>query len=208
MTDDQLQSVREDIAYMRAMAQEGRKTPLLGGSILIAAGLIFGTAAVFHYAVEVGILALPPTAYSVVWGAAFVTFLIVLTILNIRIGKQPGAFSPVNKATGVAWMGVGIGVFTMAISMAVVAYKVQSEIPALLFPSLIFALYGAGWAVSAEMSDKKWLWWLAIGAWIGAPLIALLTGEPEQYLAYAVGLLLLTVAPGVAMVRQEPAEVV
>lgn len=208
MTNDQLQSVREDIAYMRAMAQEGRKTPLLGGSILIAAGLIFGTASVAHYAVTAGILDLPPTVFAGVWGAALVAFFIVLTILNVRIGKKPGAYSPVNKSTGAAWMGVGIGIFVMSIAMAIVVWKTQSETPFLLFPSLIFALYGAGWAVSATMSDKKWLWWLAIGAWIGAPVIALLTGEPEQYLAYAVGLLLLTVVPGVAMVRQEPAEVI
>ena len=208
MTEDQMQSVRDDIAYMRALAQEGRKTPLLGGSILIAAGLIFGGASVFQYGLQTGALALDPTASLVVWAVAFVAFFVALTALNMKIARKPGAFSPINKATGAAWMGVGLAIFVLSISIAIVASKVQSEIPALLFPSLIFALYGSGWAVSATMSDKKWLWGLAIGAWIGAPLIALLTGTPEQYLAYAAGLLLLTVVPGVIMVRESPAEVV
>ena len=42
MTRDQMQSVHDDIAYMKALAQEGRQAPLLGGFILISAGLIFG----------------------------------------------------------------------------------------------------------------------------------------------------------------------
>lgn len=208
MTDDQMQSVRDDIAYMRGLAHEGRKTPLLGGSILIAAGLIFGAASVGHWAIEAGVVDLPGQALNGVWLTALVVFLVALAMLRVGIGRKPGAFSPVNKATGAAWMGVGIGIFVMAIAMSVVAWKVQSGIPVLLFPPLIFALYGAGWAVSATMSDKKWLWWLAIGAWIATPMIALLTGEPEQYLAYAAGLLLLTVLPGVVMVREEPAEVI
>lgn len=208
MTDDQMQSVRDDIAYMRGLAHEGRKTPMLGGSILIAAGVIFATASVGQWAIATDLIAAPPVAALVLWGGALLVFFAALTVLNIRIGRKPGAFSPVNKSTGAAWMGVGLVIFVMAIAMSIVSWKVQSAIPALLFPPLIFAVYGAGWAVSATMSDKKWLWWLAIGAWAGAPLIALLTGEPEQYLAYAAGLLLLTVVPGVVMVREEPAEVI
>ena len=37
MTDDQMKSVHDDIAYMRSLAQEGRNTPLLCGSVLVAA---------------------------------------------------------------------------------------------------------------------------------------------------------------------------
>ncbi len=33
MTRDQVQSVHDDIAYMKALAQEGRRAPLLGGSV-------------------------------------------------------------------------------------------------------------------------------------------------------------------------------
>lgn len=208
MTDDQMQSVRDDIAYMRGLAHEGRKTPMLGGSILIAAGLIFSAASVAHWAILTGAVNLPLQALSVMWLAATAVFFIALAVLRVGIGRKPGAFSPVNKASGAAWMGVGIGIFVMAIAMSIVSWKVQSAIPVLLFPSLIFTLYGAGWAVSAKVSDKKWLWWLAVGAWIAAPLIALLTGEPEQYLAYAAGLLILTTLPGVIMVREEPAEVI
>ena len=35
MTRDDIQTVHDDIAYMRALAVDGRRAPLLGGSILI-----------------------------------------------------------------------------------------------------------------------------------------------------------------------------
>ena len=72
----------------------------------------------------------------------------------------------------------------------------------------VFALYGAGWAVSATMSGQKWQWWLAIGGWVGAPAIASLIGTPVLWLGYAAGLVLLAMIPGLILVRQEPAEVI
>ena len=38
------QSVREDIAFMRTLAQDGASGPLFGGSILLAGGLIYASA--------------------------------------------------------------------------------------------------------------------------------------------------------------------
>ena len=208
MTRDQLQSVHDDIAYMRAMAQEGRRAPLLGGSILIAAGAIFGSASVVHFAVESGALDLPPVAYAWLWGAAFLMFIVALNVLQRRIGKLPGAASLANRAAGTAWMGVGLVIFTASISMAVIGWKFGTAVPTLLFPSLIFAVYGAGWAVSATVSGVRWQWWLAVAAWIAAPGIAFLAGEPTLWLAYAAGLFAFAMLPGFQLVRQRTSLVV
>ena len=208
MTRDQEQSVPDDIAYMQALAQEGRQAPLLGGSILIAAGLIFGLASIVAYGIDSGILAVPPVAYAILWGGAMLIFFTVLTIQSRRFGTRPGAHSAGNRAAGAGWMGVGLGIFVLSLSMAVISWKMQSDVSFMLFPSLIFALYGSGWAVSATMSDQKWQWRLAIACWIAAPLIAFLTGSPLMWLAYAAGLFLFALLPGVLLVRQEPSEVI
>ena len=60
MTRDQVQSVHDDIAYMKALAQEGRQAPLVGGRILITAGLVFGVAAIVHYGVDSGLIDVSP----------------------------------------------------------------------------------------------------------------------------------------------------
>jgi hypothetical protein len=208
MTRDQVQSVHDDIAYMKALAQEGRQAPLLGGRILIAAGLIFGLASIVAYGIDSGILAVPPVAYAILWGGAMLVFFAVLMIQIRRTDCKPGAQSAANRAAGAGWMGVGLGIFVMSLSMGVIGWKVQSEIPSLIFPSLIFALYGSGWAVSATMSDQKWQWRLAIACWVAAPLIAFLTGSPLMWLAYAAGLFAFALLPGFLLVRQEPSEVI
>lgn len=208
MTRDQVQSVHDDIAYMKALAQEGRRAPLLGGRILISAGLIFGLASIVAYGIDSGVLAVPPVAYAILWGGAMLAFFAVLMVQIRRSDCKPGAQSAGNRAAGAAWMGVGLGIFVMSLSMGVIGWKVQSEVPSLIFPSLIFALYGSGWAVSATMSDQKWQWKLAIACWIAAPLIAFLTGSPLMWLAYAAGLFAFALLPGVLLVRQEPSEVI
>jgi len=201
-------SPQDDIAYIRAMAEEGRNTPVLGGGILIAAGAIFGLASLLHYAIVGGLIAVEPIAYSYVWIGAMVVFFLALIGLKSKIRGRPGSRSAVNRAVGAGWMGVGLGIFVMALSIAVLSFKLRSEVPTYLFPSLIFALYGAGWAVSATMSGQKWQWWLAIGGWVGAPAIAALIGTPLLWLGYAAGLVLLALIPGLILVRQEPAEVI
>ncbi|NUN67596.1 hypothetical protein HCU40_23520 [Pseudanabaena biceps] len=208
MTRDDIQTVHDDIAYMRALAVDGRRAPLLGGSILIAAGLLFGSASIAHYGIDSGIVDLPPVAYAWLWGAVFLAFIVALNVLQRRIGKLPGATSLANRAAGTAWMGVGLVIFTGSISMAIIGWKYDTAIPALLFPSLIFAVYGAGWAVSATVSGVKWQWALAIAAWIAAPALAFLAGEPTLWLAYAAGLFLFALLPGILLVRQQPSLVV
>lgn len=208
MTRDQVQSVHDDIAYMKALAEEGRQAPLLGGSVLITAGLVFGLASIVHYAIDSGLIAVNPVAYLFLWGAAMLAFFGMLIFQIRKSDRKPGAQSAANRAASAGWMGVGLGIFVMSLSMGVIGWKVQSDVPAMIFPSLIFALYGSGWAVSATMSDQKWQWKLAIGCWIAAPLIAFLVGSPLMWLGYAAGLFAFALIPGVILVRQEPAEVI
>ncbi|SPU42267.1 hypothetical protein [Brevundimonas diminuta] len=208
MTRDQVQSVHDDIAYMKALAQEGRQAPLVGGRILVTAGLVFGVAAIVHYGIDSGLIDIPPVAYLVLWGSAMLVFFGALIVGIRQADRKPGAQSVGNRAAGAGWMGAGLGIFVMSLAMGVIGWKTQSDTAAMIFPSLIFALYGSAWAVSATMSGQKWQWYLAIGSWIATPLIAFLIGSPLMWLGYAAGLFLFALVPGLILMRQEPAEVV
>lgn len=209
MTDDQIQSVKDDIAFMRALAAEGQKTPMLGGAIMVAAGLIFGLASIAHWALVVGILRLDPAwGEAAVWLPAGVLFAIALTVVIRRTERKPGARSPTNTATGAAWMGVGIAIFVMFLSYAAAAWQLRSEAVLATFPSVIFALYGAGWAVASAMTGKRWLWFVALGSWAMAPLLGWLSGQSWMYLVYGGALILLMSVPGLVLMRAEPSETV
>lgn len=209
MTEDQMQNVKDDIAFMRALAAEGQGAPLLGGRILAAAGLIFAIASLAYWAMIVELINLPHGWGSFgIWMGALAIFLVTLTILNRGIHRKPGAGAPANRATGSAWMAVGMAIFAMGVSYAAAGYKLETEMVMVTFPSVIFALYGAGWAVAAAMTSKRWLWGVAIASWMAAPVLAWFADGPEQYLVYAAALLLLTFLPGVILTRQEPTDIV
>lgn len=208
MTDDQIRSLKEDIGYMKALADEGATAPLVGGSILVAAGLIFGAASVVEWLSAMDVVTLEGPAHAWLWGGVGVVFAITLFLLIRRQRDRPGIMAPANRAFANAWMGVGLAIFSMAVALSLLAIQTQSNLPMAVFPSLVFALYGAGWAVSAAMSGQKWLWWPAIGSWILAPILAWFVGQPTMYLFYAIGLFAFALVPGVVLMRREPSTTV
>ncbi len=208
VTKDQLQSVRDDIAFMRALAQEGTQVPLLGGGVTAAAGLIFGVAAVVHWLIQTQILRLSQWAILADWVVAGVIFGVICTLLIRRVSRQPGASSAVNKAVGSAWSAVGFSIFVTFLGIAAVTYVTHSEAVIFVFPVIILALYGAAWSVAADMTGKRWIRVVALASFAGAVGMGLLAGNPAQMLAYAAALLLLAFIPGVVLLRQEPSDTI
>lgn len=208
MTDDLQQAIRDDLAFMRALAQEGRRTPLLGGGVFVAAGGIFGLASLAHWAVASGVVAASGLALMLIWTAAAVVYLTVLTVLLRGRMRRPGALSPGNRATGAAWSALGMTIFAFAVILALAAWRLQQPQILDVFAPLILGLYGAGWLIASAMSERGWLKLTALGTYFAALAAAWLVGRPEQYLVFAAALVLFMAVPGVAILRQEPAEVV
>jgi hypothetical protein len=208
MTHDQLQTIQDDLAYMRALAQEGRRAPLLGGSVLIAGGLIYGGAALAHWMIAAGVLDVPPISYSVLWLVAVVAFFVVLGALKRRMSQRPGATAANNRAYSIAWGGLGGATFGIAASLIIAAARMKDPVIMGLFPPVILSLYGGGWLVGAALSDRSWLRWVGFAAIAAALGTALLIGRDEQWLAYAAALILLAALPGYALARQAPTDTV
>lgn len=195
-----------DIAWMRKLAEEGATAPFRGASILMAAGLIYGIASVLHWTVVSGLVALPPVAFSSVWGVAGLLFLGFIFVVRMRQRRTEGVVTSANRAAGVVWTGVGIGIFFFGFSMGAVGFRSGSTVVAsallALIPSVIMVFYGVGWAVTAAMQKSRPLWWLAVASFIAAPLLGLLAGQQIQFLAYAAALFLLMALPGWMLMRQ------
>ena len=199
MTDPQ-----NDIAWMRQLAEEGGQSPMRGASILFAAGLIYGAASLFHWAVETGIVSEPGPIQGVVWLVATVLFLAVVVMVSMRLGRDGGVRTGAARATNAVWSGVGYGIFALFTAISVIGFRLGESavlVTLAMIPSVIMVFYGVGWGVTAAMQKSRALGWLSLASLIAAPVLALLTGRPEQYLAYAAALFLLMALPGFLLMR-------
>lgn len=192
-----------DIAWMRKLAEENAEQPMRGGAILMAAGLIYGAGSILHWASLTGLVPIEDAGLGVIWLAATALFFVVLVLTIMRQKSQGGVRTAANRASGAAWSSVGWGIFATFTSVAVVGMRMGQDSLLLLSltPSIIMVFYGMGWAVSAAMTRSSQLWWLAIGSFLAAPLLAAFSGQDVQYLAYAACLFVLMAVPGFLLMR-------
>ncbi len=202
--NDQISTLKDDIAFMRELAEEGRSPPLIGGLILVSAGVIFSLASVGHWAIATGLIVESPWSYAVIWGTALVLFLAAVIVFKARQARQPGAHAPGNRAAGMAWAGVGWGIMTLMVCIQLVCWRANSLAPLMMLPSMVMTLYGLGWSVAAVVSRQRWIWLVAIGSYLAAIVTAFFSASNDVYLIYAGAIMLLITAPGVILMRQEP----
>ena len=203
-----MKAIRDDIAFMRALAEEGRQAPLLGGSMLVSAGAIFGTASVFQWAILAKVLHVPSVSLMIVWTVALILHTVMIVVLKRGMAARPGAGSSGNRAMRNAWMGVGWGCFVIFFALGVASWKTRDVNLINFSPSIVLALYGAAWSVAAAMSRATWLKFVAVASFVGAVLMAALMGSLWIWLAYAAALYLLAMVPGLVLMRQEPSDIV
>lgn len=203
-----MKAIRDDIAFLRALAEEGRQAPLLGGSMLVSAGFIYGTASLIQWAMITGVLRVPFRALWVIWLVAILTHLVSIVVLKRGIGAKPGARSSGNRAMRNAWSGVGWGCLVIFMALALASWKTRDANLINFSPSIVLALYGGAWSVAAAVSTEAWLRPVAIAAFAAAILMAALIGSSWIWLGYAAALYLLAMVPGLLLMRQEPSDIV
>src|ERR1700761_5743104 len=110
MTDD-IQALRDDIAYLKALADDGKNGGGKGGWILVAAGGFYGLASLTQWAALQHLV--PALASTVAWAVALIGF---MSALFLTLSRQR-ADGVKRKAPGLAWSGVGFALFTLFIAI-------------------------------------------------------------------------------------------
>ncbi|MBU1541072.1 MAG: hypothetical protein KKC29_11385 [Alphaproteobacteria bacterium] len=194
-----------DIAWMRRLAEEGAQAPMRGNSLLMFGGLLYGIASLFHWGIIVDLVPLGADQVWIGWVAATLAYWVILAITIPRL-RRAGVSTTANRAAGIAWSGMGWGIFAMFVAMSVLGWRLADEAALnaifALIPSIIMVFYGVGWAVHAEMQRSRSLWVLSLSSFAAAPVLALFADQAEQYLAYAAALFLLMALPGWLLMRQ------
>jgi hypothetical protein len=197
MADNQLET---ELAYIRALAEQGSMGPMRNGASLVTAGLVYAAAAIAQYLAVLGLLPRTGWMSALIWLGATAIFATVSFIF--RFNRHSANTSVGGRASAAIWSGIGIAIMFFILCLIVIA-NVLKDFAAVSFliAPVVLILYGVGWWVGGAISGKTWVKWVAFGSFVGAPLITLMAGRPEQLLAYAVCLVAFTTVPGVIIMR-------
>lgn len=197
------QSMREDIAFLRALAEEGAGGPIFGGSILVAAGVIYAAASL---AVWCAITQRPSQAgawMAPIWGGALAAHAGAMAVLILRLKRRGQSMvNRTNRVFARVWNGIGMAILSCLASFFLTAWLARMPEVFAGYPAVILALYGVGWTVTAAASNQRWPWGVAALSFLFAIASGALAGSASLPLLFAAALLALLVAPGAMLIRQ------
>jgi len=209
MTDD----IRDDLAYVKALAEEGRDTPLVGGVLYVIWGALIGITSLVSYAIGQGWVDPGPVrdvwpwviAIGVGWALSFYT--------GRKTHSKPGAATLGNKTAMAVWFAIGIFSTGFWVTLMMVHNNFTAVgVPpyflfGLMFP-LAFGLYGVAFFATATAARTPWLAGVAVIAWVFSAASLVLMANANQMLVGALGSFVCILAPGIILMRNEPSEIV
>ena len=199
-------SLRDDIAFIKALSEDSGRALSRDGAVMIAAGVVFGLNAFRFWAIAAGFLDwAKPTANWMGLDALAVFLVILQVVIRQFRGVARGAAS---RAMSAAWTGVGLAFGVAVISLGIAAWRLQQPLLVLwVFPMILFTLYGAAWWIAFAVKRRGWFAGVATGSFVTAFVCALLTGRSDEWVVLGLGLFLWVAAPGVVILREARAAV-
>ncbi|VAV89124.1 hypothetical protein MNBD_ALPHA06-1393 [hydrothermal vent metagenome] len=201
--------VANDLGYLRALAEEGRNAPLLGGRFAVMWGVLVAIALLAQWLILSGLAGLKPQALGVVWITMMVVGALGSVVLGRSLRNKPGIGSFGNRAESAVWSAGGFAIFVywLAITAGVVIGKGGAG----LFDSIMiaaFAIYGVCYFTSGNLSGNHTLRVIGALCFLAAIIMGALIHQPISYLVAAIFVVLVTVVPGFMQLRAEPSELV
>lgn len=199
----------QDLAYARTLAEEGRHAPLLGGAYLCFWGVLNAVAFTAHWGVLEGYIPFADGAgFAAVWISYGVIAGVGSFLLGQRTRQKPGLTTIGVRAESAIWRGAALAVLAVVIgSLMRMIIADDPTAPNAIFGAA-FALYGAALFGTAKLSQQSWLAGFAWLSFAVAFTLCLFANQSWAYLNAAVGSLLVLLAPGLVLLRREPASVV
>jgi hypothetical protein len=194
------QSIGEDLAFLRALAEGGGESQWVLGASLLAGGALYGLECFVHGAQGVGWLVLSE-AVSVSFAAAITIGF--LTVLGWIMWRHRGARANgvAARALAAAFSAAGAATLAMLCVFATLALREQSLMIWMLYPCTVFALQGAAWMVAWMMRRRAWLGVVAFG-WLGSAIaLSLAIGHELYSFVAGLALVLFMAIPGAVMMR-------
>jgi hypothetical protein len=193
-------SARDDLAFLRALAEGGGESQRGTGMALVAGGLLYGLQCFVAGAQAYGWLHLGDVAMTAFSIAITVVFLVAISWMS-WLGRNAPRGGVVARALSAAFASAGTATLSMLCVFASVALRDKSLTVWLLYPCAVFALQGAAWMVAWMLRRRAWLGVVALGWLVSAVVLAQTIDTPLYPMIAGVALVLFMAVPGAIMMR-------
>ncbi len=206
MTDD-LKIARQDLAFLRGLAEDNHPMLRPLGAALAIAGVVHGLSALRFWAVGKGWIDWPAALRPLMGFDGLIAQIIVMVVValiwpsGMRMPK--GTSSPAGRAARGAINALGWGLGAAFVGLFVASMRLgggQLMNPG--FPVVLFALASAVWWVIFAVYRRAWAVVAAIASALIAAGLGLAAGTSDGILVVAAGLFGCVAGPGLALVRQ------
>ncbi|MFS2318809.1 hypothetical protein RMQ97_12795 [Maricaulis sp. D1M11] len=199
MSDD-LETARDDLAFLRALAETPSQPNKTMGLALFSAGLIYSVQALVQWAAWAGYVALPGPFYLAFVISCSLVFFIVLGVIIWR-NRKKGSKSVSARAYESAFEAAGIA--NLAIVSFFIVVTIRQRDPGIwyYYTPTIFAVQAGAWFAGFRLRKRLWLGLVSAG-WITAAIgLGLTAHTPTYVLIIAVALFALLAVPGWIIMR-------
>lgn len=197
---DEIENAREDLAFMRALAESPDRHNYQMGLALFLAGLIYGFQTFVQWLADIGVVPLTGITYA---GFIAVCNLVFFTVLGFIIwrNRKTQARSATSRANEATFQAAGLA--NLSIVLVFLAATVRSGSGEIwyFYTPLVFALQGAAWFVFFRLRKRAWLGLVAAGWFTSAVALGLTTHSSTYILVTSVSLFGLLSLPGWVMMR-------
>lgn len=153
---NQVLARRSDIPFMKTLAEEGGDMPTQFGAQLLVPGVLYGLTTLVAWAMLIGAVDLPASWMDWLWIPATIIYVPILLVLKHRARSMiPGSGARVWVA---AWTAMGIMCGAVLISLIMARGRINAPF-LLLWPPVIFALYGGAWTMLAIVRRQSAYGW-------------------------------------------------
>lgn len=204
----------EDLRVARSLAEAGRAAPLIGGVHYVLWGGAVFFCLLFQWAIMTSTLALSPWAIPVCWFAAMGATGLISGRASQRLASEAGAHTIGNQVAGAVWRAAGSFLFLFAATLFIALFFTPAAIFGdaaagrsfaagfSIFLPVCFGAYAIAMRASAAAAQNRTL--ARFGLLSFAIMVATLAliGRPEQSLVGAAGILIVSVLPGLILIRR------
>ncbi len=210
------QRLTEDLSIARSLAEEGRNAPLIGGVFHVVWGLMIFACLLFNWAVVVGIFDITPWSIPAAWFAGMGGAHLYSRHAARRMQALPGADAISNSVSAAVWRAIGLFLGLFAATLFLVLFQAPAwmfgaETPAegrifgaafSIFLPVSFGAYGVALAASGAAARSTLLNRFSLLSFLVMIATLTLIGRPAQFVAASAGILLVSVLPGLILMRR------